>query len=313
MIACHSKAARVRAAGGGTREADMRIAELLKTRRRFVSLEFFPPRDRALWPAFFAAAHTLRALDPLFVSVTYGAMGSTRDNTMELVASLKNDCGMETMAHLTCIGASEASVRDFLDALVRAGVDNILALRGDPPENGAACFQGEDGRLRCAADLVSLIRSRYPSLGIGVAAYPEGHPEASSAEEDLAYLKAKLDLGAYFAITQLFFDNAVYLDFARKARAAGIAKPLIPGILPVLSMGTIDRLVSKCGAHIPPDYLEQLRAAHRCGGPPEVAKVGIAHARAQARGLFEAGVRGVHLYTLNKAEACLEIASGLGI
>lgn len=291
----------------------MRIAELLKREKPFVSLEFFPPRDRALWPAFFAAAEKLRALNPLFVSVTYGAMGSTRDNTMELVARLKNDCGLETMAHLTCMGASVESVNAFLDALVKAGVDNVLALRGDPPADGTVCPLDAGGKLRCAADLVGLIRARHPSLGIGVAAYPEGHPEAPSPESDLAYLKEKLDSGADFAITQLFFDNPVYFDFARRARAAGITKPLIPGILPVLSMGTIDRLVSKCGAHLPPDYLDLLQAADRRGGQSEVAKAGIVHAKDQARGLLAGGAPGVHLYTLNKAEACLEIVKGLEI
>lgn len=291
----------------------MRIAELLKGKKKFVSLEFFPPRDRALWPAFFAAAEKLRAVNPLFVSVTYGAMGSTRDNTMELVTRLKNDCGLETMAHLTCIGASVESVNGFLDALVRTGVDNVLALRGDPPADGTVCPLDGKGNFRCAADLVTLIRSRHPSLGIGVAAYPEGHPEAPSVEEDLAYLKEKFDLGADFAITQLFFDNIAYLEFTQRARAAGIVKPILPGILPILSLGTIDRLVSKCGAHLPPDYLERLQDAHRRGGPAEVAKVGIAHAKAQARGLLAAGVPGVHLYTLNKAEACMEIVGGLGI
>lgn len=299
----------------------MRIAELLTRSAPFVSLEFFPPRDRALWPAFFAAAGRLRAVNPLFVSVTYGAMGSTRDNTMEIVSRLQNDCGLETMAHLTCIGASAASVEGFLDALVRAGVGNVLALRGDPPagpsaaqgvpEGGPACLPGGNGVLRCAADLVSLIRSRHPSLGIGVAAYPEGHPEAPSAEEDLRFLKRKLDLGADFAITQLFFDNAVYFDFVRRAREAGVAKPLIPGILPVLSISTIDRLVSKCGARLPDDYLARLRDADRRGGAPAVAAEGIAHAKAQARGLIEGGAPGLHLYTLNRAEACLEIVRGL--
>jgi methylenetetrahydrofolate reductase (NADPH) len=160
---------------------------------------------------------------------------------------------------------------------------------------------------------VTLIRSRHPSLGIGVAAYPEGHPEAPSAEQDLAFLKRKLDLGADFAITQLFFDNSVYLDFTRRARAAGIAKPLIPGILPILNLGTIDRLISKCGAHLPPDYLSRLEDAHRRGGPAAVAEVGIAYAKAQARDLLESGAPGVHLYTLNKAEACLEIVNSLGL
>lgn len=290
----------------------MRIAELLKRRKPFVSLEFFPPRDRALWPAFFKTAEKLRALNPLFVSVTYGAMGGTRGNTMELVSRLKNECGLETMAHLTCVGASVDSVNAFLDALVESGVDNVLALRGDPPSDGAAPPPAAGGGLRCAADLVALIRARHRSLGIGVAAYPEGHPEAVSPEADLAYLKEKLDSGAEFAITQLFFDNALYFDFVRRARAAGITKPLIPGVLPVLSMGTIDRLVSKCGAHLPADYLARLQDADRRGGQAGVTRAGIAHAKGQALGLLAGGAPGVHLYTLNKAEACMEIAGGLG-
>lgn len=288
----------------------MRIAALLEKKRPFISLEFFPPKDRAKWPDFFRGAEELRAIDPLFVSVTYGAMGGTRAHTLEIVSRLKNEFKYETMAHLTCIGTARQDLDSFLAALVEEGIDNVLALRGDPPRDGdraAIC----DGDFRCAADLVGHIRDRYPGLGIAVAAYPEGHPEAPSREEDLEFLKFKLDRGADFAITQLFFENATYWDFVRRGKAIGIEKPIIPGILPIFSLASIERIVSLCGAAIPADYLARLRAAHERGGVEAVKRLGVAYAGEQARGLLEAGAPGVHLYTLNRADACLDLASGL--
>ncbi|QLA15882.1 methylenetetrahydrofolate reductase [NAD(P)H] [Desulfolutivibrio sulfoxidireducens] len=290
----------------------MKIIELLKRERPFVSLEFFPPKEKSAWPGFFDVVNWLRPANPLFVSVTYGAGGGTQANTLEIVSRMKREYGLEPMAHLTCVGASEKNIRAFLDALVDAGVDNVLALRGDPPK-GQADFIPDSDQFRHASDLVAFIRAEYPSLCIGVAAYPEVHPQAVSPEMDLEYLKRKLDAGGDFGVTQLFFDNRRYFEFVARARAQGIDAPMLPGVLPVISLAGVRRMLSFCGATIPPDYLRSLEEADAQGGSAAVAERGIAYATAQARELISGGAPGVHLYTLNKAEACLRIIGGLGL
>lgn len=288
----------------------MRIAELLSRKTPFISLEFFPPKDRAEWPAFFTTVKRLKELNPLFVSVTYGAGGSTQGDTLEIVTRLTREYGLETMAHLTCIGADAATLTTFLDQLIKAGVHNVLALRGDLPQERSPaappCLA-----LQNASDLVTFIRASHPMVGVGVAGYPETHPEAISPDADLDYLKLKVDQGGDFIITQLFFDNRHYFEFVRKARALGIEKPIIPGILPVVSLKVIQRIVSLCGATIPPDYLQELEAADQRGGAAAVQEVGIAFARKQAQELLAGGAPGVHLYTLNRAEAVLKLSQGL--
>ncbi|MCX6339387.1 MAG: methylenetetrahydrofolate reductase [Candidatus Aureabacteria bacterium] len=290
----------------------MRIASLLKTGKPFVSLEFFPPKDRTKWPGFFNAVEKTLIVNPLFVSVTYGAMGSTRANTLEIVSRLKKEFGLETMAHLTCVGASGQDVGSYLGDLVRAGVDNVLALRGDLPQ-GEITFAPSAHDFTCAADLVSYIRARFPGLGIGVAAYPEGHPEAPSIEKDLIFLKRKLDRGADFAITQLFFDNGLYWNFVQRARGIGIDKPIIPGILPIVNLSNVARIISLCGATIPGPYLKKLHDAQRGEGGEAVRMIGVEYARKQAQELLDRGAPGVHLYTLNKAEACVSLVRGLDL
>ncbi|MDD5556721.1 MAG: methylenetetrahydrofolate reductase [NAD(P)H] [bacterium] len=290
----------------------MRIVTLIERRRPFVSFEFYPPKDRAAWPGFLREAARLRAAAPLFVSVTYGAMGSTRDTTLEIVSRLKREIGLETMAHLTCIGASRENLDAFLDALAGDGVDNVLALRGDPPREGGMPDLGA-ADFRCAADLVSHIRERHREMGVAVAAYPEGHPEAPSPEEDLAFLKGKFDRGADFAITQLFFENESYWRFLDRARRAGIEAPLVPGILPILNLSSAERIVSLCGARVPPAFLAELREARERRGAEEVRRLGVRYATDQARELLRRGAPGVHLYTLNKADACLQIVRALGM
>lgn len=288
----------------------MRINDLLASGTPFLSLEFFPPKDRAEWPDFFATVERLKVLNPLFASVTYGAGGGTQNDTLEIVSRLAGDHGLVTMAHLTCIGAETEKLSIFLDQLVAAGVHNILALRGDlPVDTSPEVFASLP--LQNASDLVAFIRRSHPEIGVGVAGYPETHPEAASAEADLDFLKLKVDQGGDFIITQLFFDNADYFDFVRKARALGIDKPIIPGILPVVSLKVIQRIVSLCGAAIPPAYLQELEAADQAGGAEAVQKVGIAFARKQAQELLAAGAPGVHLYTLNRADAVLNLAQGL--
>jgi len=288
----------------------VRIVDLIAARGEpFISLEFFPPKQESSWPDFFSVADRLRAADPLFVSVTYGAGGSTQKNTLDIVARLKRDQGFTPMAHLTCVGADETAIDAFLASLETAGVDNVLALRGDPPA-GQDTFVPENAAFAHASDLVRFIRARYPRLGVGVAAYPEKHPEAPSPEDDLDHLKFKIGRGGDFAITQLFFDNALYFAFVAKARAAGIDVPIVPGILPVASLAGLKRILGFCGATVPPDYLAALEEADT-EGPEAVRRCGVAHATAQARDLLAKGAPGVHLYTLNKASSCLEIVKGL--
>ncbi|MGK7345584.1 MAG: methylenetetrahydrofolate reductase [NAD(P)H] [Candidatus Nitrospinota bacterium M3_3B_026] len=290
----------------------MRIKELLDRPGKFLSLEFFPPKESSALPAFFKAVERLKETNPLFVSVTYGAGGGTQAKTLEIVTRLKKESGLEPMAHLTCVGASGERLDGFLGGLAEAGIDNVLALRGDPPE-GKENFIPGDARFKHASDLVEFIKERYPQMGVGVAAYPEVHQEAVSAEDDLRCLKHKLDLGADFAITQLFFDNGLYWSFLDKLKKAGIEKPVIPGVMPIFSLKLIKKITSMCGASIPKDLLGRLEAAERDGGEKAVLEAGVETASEQAKRLLEGGAPGVHLYTLNRAEACLDIFRRLSL
>lgn len=287
----------------------MKIIDAITQNSPFISFEFFPPKTREDWPAFFRTVQRLAALKPLFASVTYGAGGSTNVDSLEIVTRLQNEYGLETMAHLTCIGSSHGVITDFLNKLTAAGVDNVLALRGDLPldEIITTC---QPSSLRYASDLTCLIRSSYPDLGIGVAGYPEIHPEAANSGADLAALKLKFDCGADFAITQLFFDNSLYHSFVQRAREAGITRPIIPGILPVVSLKVVKRILSLCGASIPEEFLDELEHADKTGGAGAVQKVGVEHARRQIRELQSSGVPGVHIYTLNRAEIVYQLLEG---
>lgn len=291
-------------------EPFLRINDLLSQGKRFISLEFFPPKEKDAWPSFFYEAGKLSILNPLFVSVTYGAGGSTQANTLELVTRFSRDLGLNPMAHLTCVGASEDSLRSFLDGLQEAGVDNVLALRGDPPQ-GQPDFKPENAAFQYASDLTGFIHQAYPDLCIGVAGYPETHPQAESADKDLDYLKLKVDKGGSVVITQLFFNNDHYFRFVERCRARGIDKPIIPGVLPILNLASVKRILSLCGATIPAEYLARLEAANDQGGAGAVRELGVEFAREQCRDLIARGAPGVHLYTLNKAQACLDIVNGL--
>jgi methylenetetrahydrofolate reductase (NADPH) len=290
----------------------MKIINLISPQKQFISLEFFPPKVREDWPAFFQTVQQLSQLKPLFASVTYGAGGSAHAESLEIVTRLQQEYGLETMAHLTCIGSTTNEITRFLNNMTAAGVDNVLALRGDLPQNETD-DAAPSSPLQHASDLVSLIRASFPALGIGVAGYPEVHPEAETPQTDLSFLKLKLDSGADFAITQLFFDNSLYHTFVKRAREAGITKPIIPGILPVISLKVIRRIVSLCGASIPAEFLAELEKADQTGGAAAVQKVGVAHARQQAQELLDAGVPGVHIYTLNRAEVVVALVDGLKI
>jgi methylenetetrahydrofolate reductase (NADPH) len=285
----------------------LKISELLQHNKPFVSLEFFPPKERVSWPGFFDVVRDLKAAHPLFVSVTYGAGGTSQTNTLEIATRLKQEYDLEPLAHFTCVGASESRLRRFLDGLTDGGVENILALRGDPPR-GEKHFNASDSRFSYAADLVRFIREEYPHFCIGVAGYPETHPEAASPARDLEFLREKLDAGADFVVTQLFFDNALYFDFVDKARSIGITQPIIPGVLPVASLAGVKRMIGFCGASMPADYLHDLEVVYQRYGDSAVRGLGLGYAKNQVMDLIANGAPGVHLYTLNKAETCLEIA-----
>lgn len=283
----------------------MRIAELLQRQEPFLSLEFFPPKDRAQWPGFFDVVRQLRELAPLFCSVTYGAGGGTQDNTLEIVTRMKQEYGLEPLAHLTCVGADKKRLASFLSSLVKAGVENVLALRGDPPR-GETTFVPDSEEFQHGSDLVTFIRGNF-DLSIGVAGYPEKHPEAPSMEDDLEHLRHKVACGADFVITQLFFDNDVYFDFVTRARQEGIVVPIVPGILPVQNLAALKRMLSFCGATVPEGFMRDLEHVHDVYGESGVRGLGLGYAKNQIRNLLDRGAPGVHLYTLNKADTCLDI------
>lgn len=288
----------------------MRIPELIHGRSPFLSLEFFPPKEREAWPKFFEVVEQLKSLNPLFASVTYGAGGGTQENSLEIVKRLKQDMGLEPLAHLTCVGASASKLEGFLDALQEAGVQNVLALRGDAPKNNPD-FDFNAGEFGHASDLTAFIKKRYPTMAVGVTGYPEPHVESPSIKDDLRWTKVKIDSGGDFIVTQLFFDNRLYFDFVERLAGLGGHVPVVPGVLPILSIKSAKFILSLCGASIPGKFLAALEAAFEEGGDAAVREVGLAYAVRQAQELIDRGAPGVHLYTLNKAEACLEIGSKL--
>lgn len=277
----------------------MKIRHMLATGSPTVSFEFFPPKEDHGFTRLFETIDALRPLSPSYVSVTYGAGGTTRHKTVELVKRIKRDAGIEAMAHITCVGATREHIASVLDSLEADGVENVLPLRGDPPR-GSDSFEPVPGGFRYANELVSFIRQRY-SFCLGAACYPETHPEAASPEDDLANLKRKVDAGADFLITQLFFDNADFLRFRDRAVGAGIAVPVLAGVMPVRSLSQTQRFATMCGARIPAELLARLEAVQ--ASPAEVRAVGIDHATAQCSHLLAEGVAGLHFYTLNHSTA----------
>ncbi|MFQ5353274.1 MAG: methylenetetrahydrofolate reductase [NAD(P)H] [Candidatus Binatia bacterium] len=279
----------------------MRISELFGKERPVFSFEFFPPKTDEGRKTLLTTIADLKTLEPDFVSVTYGAGGSTRDRTVELVAYIKNELRIEAMAHITCVGASRTELSSVLDRLGAAAVENVIALRGDPPRGESRFTVALDG-LAHASDLVAMIRSQNRPFCVAAAAYPEGHVEAPSLEEDLDNLKKKVDQGVDFLITQLFFDNRYYFDFVERAKAAGIAVPVVPGIMPVTS--NLDKL-QRFGAQIP-HHLQE--AVSRLEGDPEgLIRAGVDHAFEQCRELIDQGAPGVHFYTLNRSASTRNI------
>lgn len=284
----------------------MKIIDRLAEQTPSFSFEFFPPKTEEGMERLFATVAALKAHDPTYVSVTYGAGGSTRRLTVELVGRIKREAGIETMAHLTCVGATREEIRQVLDELRGRGIENVLALRGDPPK-GERVFAAPEGGFAHASELVEFIRSRY-SFTLAAACYPEKHLEAPDLETDLRHLKHKVDAGVDFLITQLFYDNADYFSFVRRARAIGIDRPIVPGIMPIENVAQIKRITAMCGAKIPPQLLGRLEAAP---SEAEARAIGIAHATDQCRALLAADAPGIHFYTLNRSRATVEILDAI--
>jgi methylenetetrahydrofolate reductase (NADPH) len=287
----------------------MRISQLFGNGRRLFSFEFFPPKTDAGGLALERTIRELAELTPAFVSVTYGAGGSTRTKTIELVRWIEREAHLTAMAHLTCVGASQDEIAAVVDRLADAGIENIMALRGDPPA-GQTSFQRTEGGFGYAADLIRFIRKRFgPKLCLGGAGSPEGHIECRDLDRDIMHLKAKVDAGLDFVVTQLFFDNRIYFDFVARARAVGIQIPIIPGLMPIRTVAGIERMTSLSGASIPPALRAELE---RCrNDDAAVAALGIAQTTAQAVELLHGGAPGIHFYTLNQSPATRIILTAL--
>ena len=294
----------------------MHMADILARDACTASFEFFPPQKDAGWDPLFASIAALERLAPSFVSVTYGAGGSTRERTRELVLRLRRETSLDPVPHLTCVGHTRAEMQAILESYAAEGVSNILALRGDAPRGSAT----QTGDFPHAADLVRFIRAfnesgRHPDprgFGIGVAAFPEGHPETPNTLRLMDHLKAKVDAGADWICTQLFFDNHAFLDWRERCDLAGIRVPICAGIMPVLSVANLHRMAELAACtHIP---AKLMRALQRCGDDAEgVERVGIHWATEQCLELLDRSVRGIHFYTLNRSAATQEIFRNLGL
>lgn len=287
---------------------DRPISALFAENRPLRSLEFFPPKDDAGVAALRTSAVALKQVPWDFVSVTYGAGGSTRERTAQVSIMLKEELGFTVMPHLTCVGHSRSELNGLADRLHGLGLRNIMTLRGDPPK-GETTFQAAPDGCRYANELVELLKARHSDFCLGVGGYPEKHPEAPSAEVDLDHLKRKIDAGADFITTQLFFDNATYYRFVERCRARGIHVPIVPGVMPVLSLKQIQRISALCGAALPARLLRRLEVAAE--NPDVVELIGIDWALDQIRDLVAQGAPGYHLYILNRARSALALAAGL--
>lgn len=289
----------------------MKISELFAKRkdRKLFSFEFFPPKTEGGQRSLERTIAELAELDPAFVSVTYGAGGSTRGKTLEIVQWIQRQAGLTAMAHLTCVGATQGELGEVVDHLLAAGIENIMALRGDPP-TGQEHFVRTEGGFSYASDLVGFIRKRHGArVCLGGAGNPEGHVECRDLDRDVMNLKAKVDAGLDFVVTQLFFDNRVYFDFVARARAAGITVPIVPGLMPIRTVAGIERMTKLSGASIPPALYAEL---HRCReDDAAVGALGIAQTTAQAVELLHGGAPGIHFYTLNQSPATRMILTAL--
>jgi methylenetetrahydrofolate reductase (NADPH) len=289
----------------------MRIDQIIaEAEEPLFSFEFFPPKSDAGERVLGLALESLRALSPDFVSVTYGAGGSSRGRTLELTKWIKQELGIEAMAHLSCVGSTREELQEIVDDMSAAGIDNILALRGDPPR-GQPGWEAHPGGLSYSTELAGLIHTDCPDLCIGGACFPEIHPEAPDLAHDLRFLKEKVDHGVSFLVTQLFFDNELYFRFVDEARAAGIEVPIVPGVMPITDLSQIKTITGMCGATIPPSLLEALE--WRSHDPEAVLQLGVSYATLQCAELLARGAPGIHFYTLNRSHATRAILSALKV
>ena len=284
----------------------MRISEALATQRPFFSFEFFPPKDDDGSRRLFETIEALQPLRPAFVSITYGAGGSSRARTVALAKEIQQQIGLTVVAHVTCVGASRSELRALFDDLARAGIENVLALRGDPPPG--TDFEVPPDGFAHASDLIAVLKRSY-GFCIGAACYPEKHPQARDAREDLEYALLKQSAGAEFFVSQLFFDNQRFFEFGKRARAAGVTAPILPGLMPITNFGQIERFVAICGATIPPKLRVEMEG--RKGDAKAIEDLGVAYASMQVLGLLQGGVPGVHFYTLNRSPATRAIVSAI--
>ena len=285
----------------------MRIAELLRSGRPCISFEFFPPRTDAGVENLMETVRSLRILNPGFVSVTYGAGGSSRARPLEVVKRIKGELGIDPMAHVRCVGSTRDDLRALLRDLQAAGIENIMALRGDAPKD-ADRFTATEGGFRYATDLITMLAAEF-SFSVGAGAYPEKHPEAQSVDVDIRVAALKVAAGAEFLVTQFFFDNDDYFGYVDRLRAAGVDVPVIPGIMPITSYASIATMMKMNGGRIPQRLLAELEA--RSDQPEAVVELGVAFMALQCRELLARGAPGLHFYTLNKSPATRAVVSAL--
>jgi methylenetetrahydrofolate reductase (NADPH) len=288
----------------------MRFSEAYGRGTLGLTFEVFPPKTAAGEEALFEHVAELVRLGPQLITCTYGAGGSTREKTLAIVSRIRGEFGISVAAHLTCVGSTADELRDYLTRAGELGVENIVALRGDPPR-GEAAFRAVPGGLRYASELVALIRAEFPHFGVAVAGYPEKHVEAPSLDVDLANLKHKVDGGVDAVITQLFYDNADFYAFRDACERIGIRVPIVPGLLPVTNFAQIRRITSLCGARLPAAFIEALA---QCAEDEQAQfEVGVEQAARQAEDLIRHGVPGIHFYVLNKSQAAVRVIEQLSL
>lgn len=286
------------------------IRDILDETNPAFSFEFFPPKNEAGWEALFETIRDLMPLQPSSVSVTYGAGGTTRDRTHQLLVRLTRETDLTVVSHLTCVGSTREEIGGILRQYDDNGVCNILALRGDPPKDQETWTETPGG-FKYATELVAYIRQNFPHMGIGIAGFPEGHPQTPNRLKEMDYLKAKVDAGADYIVTQLFFDNRDFYDFRERCELAGIRIPIIAGIMPITSRSGMVRMAElSAGSRFP---ARLLRSVARCMDDDAVRQVGVHWATEQVSDLLENDTRGVHFYTLNQSKATLDIYKSLGV
>ncbi len=288
----------------------MLVKDILEKHNPSLSFEFFPPKTEESWERLFDSVADLVPLKPTYVSVTYGAGGSTRDHTHNLIVRIQKETELTVVSHLTCVGSSRDEIYNILQKYNENGIENILALRGDPPK-GQTDFVRQENGFEYAADLVSFIKKNFPNMCVGVAGFPEGHPQTQNRLKEIDYLKAKVDCGADYIVAQLFFDNRDFYDYCERCELAGITVPIIAGIMPITTKHGMIRMAElAAGARVP---ARLLRAVERAGDDDYIAKVGVHWATEQVRDLIDNKVRGIHFYTLNNSLETLKIYESLGV